>query len=216
MQYDSCIDFPSPSRLSKRYGKEIVNYYAGLRPFRSTPSLPPLTHSSPIGSPLNRLSFLRSQAGFLRAALPHAKFLLLNNLGALSSSKSHLAFLDYPSLEPVLSNLYDLDDGEVIANYDSSKLQVPTVLFLGVDERYELENGLVPDSDGFQFEGVGWVYKGRPYFAVDVTDMMKDGRLGKNLVEREGWSWLPGRDLQLMIVPKEGKPVPLLGLRKPS
>lgn len=91
----------------------------------------------------------------------------------------------------------------IIANYDSTKPQLPTVLFLGVDEKYEMEGGKVPENGGFEFAGG---YEGRPYFAVDVTEVMKEGKaqLSDLEVEGEGRQWLkPG--LQLGIVPREGE-----------
>ncbi|KAF8442604.1 NUDIX hydrolase domain-like protein [Terfezia claveryi] len=175
MQYDSTIDFPGTSKLSKRYGKEIVNYYGG--------------------SPLNRLSFLRSKPSFLRAALRQGRFLLLNNLNALSASSSHLAFLTYDEASGLVRSVYELTDEEVVENYDSSKKVLPTVLFLGVDEEYVLEDG--KDAE-VVFEGG---YKGRPYFAVDVSEIVERGELPPTLLGR-GWEWLK-QGLQLGIVMRE-------------
>ncbi|RPB26707.1 hypothetical protein L211DRAFT_780713 [Terfezia boudieri ATCC MYA-4762] len=175
MQYDSTMEFPGTSKLSQRYGKEIVNYYGG--------------------SPLNRLSFLRSKPAFLRAALRQGRFLLLNNLNALLASSSHLALLTYDEASGLVGSVYELTDEEVVENYDSSKKVLPTVLFLGVDEEYVLEDG--KDAE-VVFEGG---YKGRPYFAVDVSELVERGELPPTLLGR-GWEWLK-QGLQLGIVMRE-------------
>ncbi|KAF8425591.1 NUDIX hydrolase domain-like protein [Tirmania nivea] len=172
MQYDSTTGLGT-GKLSKRYGKEIVNYYGG--------------------SPLNRLSFLRSKSSFLRAALPQGRFLLLNNLNALSASSSHLAFLTYDKVSRLVESVYELMDEEVVENYDSSKKVLPIVLFLGVDEGYVLEDG---KDAGVVFEGG---YKGRPYFAVDVSEIAGTEWLPRDILE-ERREWLKqGQQLGIVI-----------------
>lgn len=160
----------------------------------------PLTYT--LGSPLNRLSFLRSKTPFLRAALPHAKFLLLKNLNALSSpDPTHLAFLAYQDVKSVVGTAYDLDEDKLIAAYDSSLSEegAPIILFLGVDEDYVLEKergeGEVAEPERFAYEG----YRGRPYFAVDLTTKRVEEAIGMKLEEN-------GRIFQrnVELVPKEG------------
>ncbi|KAL7274131.1 NADH pyrophosphatase [Rhizina undulata] len=135
----SGVDYPN-SMLSRKFGKEIVNYFSG--------------------SPLNRVSFLRSNNAFLRAALPHSKFLLLKDLEPLASSPQHLAFLTYPDVRGLIGNPYELDEEKYITAYDS-RVEVPQLLFLGLDEK--------KNDVGFEYEGEGGKYSGQPYFAVDVT-----------------------------------------------
>jgi len=93
--------------------------------------------------------------------------------------------------------VYDLTDEEVVENYDSSKKVLPIVLFLGVDEGYVLEDG---KDGGVVFEGG---YKGRPYFAVDVGELVERGELPPTLLG-EGREWLK-QGLQLGIVMREGE-----------
>lgn len=197
MQYDSTVEFPGTSKLLKRYGKEIINYYGGIL---QPPLATPIDMSSLIrhpGTPLNRLSFLRSKPTFLRAALPQGRFLLLNNLNALSASSLHLAFLGYEEASGLVGSVYELTDEEVVENYDSSKKVLPTVLFLGVDEGYVLEEGR---DRGVVFDGG---YKGRPYFAVDVSEVVGRGELPEHIL-KGGREWLK-QGLQLGIVMREGE-----------
>jgi NAD+ diphosphatase len=135
------------SLLSKKFGPEIANYFSG--------------------SPLNRLSFLRSETAFLQAAFchPHARFLLLNNLAPLvQSDPGHLAFATYSDVAPLTGAApFAKTEEEVIAEYDSSEEQV-VIVFLGVDEQNALP---LSETAGEVFEYKE--FKGAPYFAVDVT-----------------------------------------------
>ena len=126
------------SMLSKRFGREVANYFSG--------------------SPLNRVSFLRQKHTVIASALAHpsAKFLLLNNLAPLGRDSSNLAYVSYEDFKPLLEGKdFGKSEEEMIEEYDSS-VSSPLVVFLGLDEKQE---------DGFGYE----MYKGTPYFAVDVT-----------------------------------------------
>ncbi|KAL0639513.1 NADH pyrophosphatase [Maublancomyces gigas] len=132
------FDYPE-SMLSRKFGREVVNYFAG--------------------SPLNRVSFLRASHPFLRAALPSARILLLRELAPLSSSANNLAWVDYPSVSALIGTPFDLEEAKLIENFDS-RTETPTLVFLGLDEKV---------SDAFQFARDGVTYTGQPYFALDVT-----------------------------------------------
>ncbi|KAF8468167.1 NUDIX hydrolase domain-like protein [Kalaharituber pfeilii] len=118
MPYDPYAGaLPATTPLSKKYGREIINYFSD--------------------SPLNRLSFLRPETPFLRSCLPCARFLPLNNLLPLTSSPSRLAFVSYTELAPLLDSLdlYKTTDEEWIAEYDSvdPRYRGASVVFLGLD-----------------------------------------------------------------------------------
>jgi NAD+ diphosphatase len=138
---------PDDSMLSARFGREVANYFSG--------------------SPLNRLSFLRTDHDFLRAAFAHpsAAFLLMNGLNPLVKGDSaHIAFASRPDVEPLTGpDPFAKPEEEMIAEFDSEKTQ-PLILFLGVDEKDLLpSNGT--DGGAFKYKE----YNGSPYFAVDVT-----------------------------------------------
>ncbi|KAJ6146978.1 hypothetical protein N7497_008960 [Penicillium chrysogenum] len=127
------------SMLSRHFGKETANYFSS--------------------SPINRLSFLRSDHPFLSTALKHpsARFVLLNNLAPLTPSPAQLHYAKYDEVQKLVPHdIFDTSEEEMIKNYDSRKTH-PTLIFLGLDENRK-EGGLA------------WkIYSGTPYFAVDVT-----------------------------------------------
>lgn len=138
--------------LSQKFGRETANYFSG--------------------SPLNRLSFLRGDRDFLRAAFSHPStgFLLMKNLAPLvqKDDTSQLAFVSGPEVHSLTGvDPFDKTEEEQIRDYNSAEKHPPVVLFLGVDDR-----GVVPFSSsasqtGHVFE---WKeFKGTAYFAVDVT-----------------------------------------------
>jgi len=125
------------SMLSRKFGREVANYFSG--------------------SPLNRVSFLRSDHDFLNKAFayPSASFLLMNGLAPLGKDKSTLAYVGRDEVLPLVgSEPFKQLEAEQIRTFNSS-IDKPVVLFLGLDEK----------SKGFTFKGFG----GHPYFAVDVT-----------------------------------------------
>lgn len=132
--------------LSLKFGKEIANYFTG--------------------SPLNRLSFLRTNHDFLRAAFAHstAAFLPMNRLNPLVQSDSRLAFVSRQDVVSVTGpNPFSKEEEELIRDFNSEETQ-PLILFLGVDEKGQLPSSSTADGT-FQYKE----YQGRPYFAVDVT-----------------------------------------------
>ncbi|EFE39372.1 hypothetical protein TRV_05965 [Trichophyton verrucosum HKI 0517] len=126
--------------LSRKFGKETVNYFSS--------------------SPLNRVSFLRSDNLFLSNALKHpsARFLLFNELAPLSRNPTELHYASYQEVESIIPlDLFDKSEKEIIESYDSGKT-VPLVVFLGLNESQTEVGGFVYRT-----------YKGAPYFALDVT-----------------------------------------------
>ncbi|KAL8849578.1 MAG: hypothetical protein Q9221_005452 [Calogaya cf. arnoldii] len=126
------------SMLSRKFGKEIANYFSG--------------------SPLNRVSFLRTDHSFLSAALKHpsTSFLVFNNLNPLARDPSNLEFLSYADVQPLIGeNSYSKSEEQLVSEYNST-VTVPQLLFLGLDER---------NKQGLTFN----IYTGSPYFALDVT-----------------------------------------------
>ncbi|KAI4672190.1 hypothetical protein J4E81_008805 [Alternaria sp. BMP 2799] len=112
------------SMLSRRFGKEVANYFSG--------------------SPLNRVGFLRPDHQFLSSALNHPSttFLLFNKLEPLTKSGSELARCTFADVKSIIGeNPFEKSEEEVIAQYNSS-LYVPQVIFLGLDER----------KDGFKYK----------------------------------------------------------------
>ncbi|KAL9129495.1 MAG: hypothetical protein Q9217_002055 [Psora testacea] len=110
------------------------------------------------GSPLNRVSFLRTDHSFLSAALKHSStsFLLFNNLSPLAKDPTKLEYASYKDVQPLIGeNPYSKTEEELISEYNST-ITIPQLLFLGLDESQR--------SD-FQWT----VYHGAPYFALDVT-----------------------------------------------
>lgn len=156
------------SHLTQKFGRETANYFSG--------------------SPLNRLSFLRTDGPFLRAAFTHrdARFLLLNNLAPLvQADPAHLAFATHADVAPLTgADPFAQSEEEMIAGYDSSEEQV-VVVFLGVDEKGELplsggdkgEGG--EEEEGFRYRD----FKGAPYFAVDVTPRGKTADAARALIK---------------------------------
>lgn len=111
-----------------------------------------------IGSPLNRVSFLRTEHPFLSAALRHpsTSFLLFNNLNPLAKDHTKLAYASFQDVRSLIGDdPYGKGEDELTAEYNSTK-SIPQLVFLGLDERLK---------DGLQWN----IYSGAPYFALDVT-----------------------------------------------
>lgn len=108
---------------------------------------------------MNRLSFLRTEHPFLAAALKHpsTRFILLKDLAPLTQSPAELYYAQYEDVQKLVpADIYDKSEEEMIRDYDSRRT-VPQLVFLGLDES---------DKDGT----MEWkIYKGRPYFALDVS-----------------------------------------------
>lgn len=110
--------------LSRRFGKEVANYFSG--------------------SPLNRVGFLRPDHQFLSSALHHPSttFLLFNKLEPLVKTGTEIARCSFADVKPIIGeNPFEKSEEEIIAQYNSS-LYVPQIIFLGLDER----------KDGFKYK----------------------------------------------------------------
>ncbi|KAK4996030.1 hypothetical protein LTR28_000322 [Elasticomyces elasticus] len=127
------------SMLTRKFGKEVANYFSG--------------------SPLNRVGFLRGDHTFLSNALKHptTSFLLCKDLQPLIKEKSSLAFVKYDDVQPLIGeDPYSKTEDEMINDYNSTTI-IPQMIFLGLDQR--VKDALVYKD----------VYKGAPFFAVDIT-----------------------------------------------
>ncbi len=132
------------SMLSRKFGREVANYFAG--------------------NPLNRLSFLRTDHVFLRAAFSHpsARFLLLESLAptVTEDKPPRLGFVSTDDVVPLTGpDPFVRTEEELIKGYNSEEPR-PIVLFLGIDDK-----GLMGNKGDFRYKA----YEGSPYFAVDVT-----------------------------------------------
>ncbi|KAJ5461487.1 uncharacterized protein N7458_003039 [Penicillium daleae] len=127
------------SMLSRRFGKETVNYFSS--------------------SPINRLSFLRNDHPFLSSALTHpsTQFLLLNSLAPLTRSPAEVYYAKYDEVRNLIpQDVFDQSEEEMIKGFDSRKTHA-NLIFLGLDESRQ-EGSMTHKT-----------YSGIPFFAVDVT-----------------------------------------------
>ena len=111
-----------------------------------------------LGSPLNRVSFLRTDHAFLSAALKHSStsFLLFNNLSPLAKDPTKLEYASFKDIQPLIGDdPYSKTEEQLVSEYNSS-ITIPQLLFLGLDEH---------KKTGFEWT----IYHGSPYFALDVT-----------------------------------------------
>lgn len=105
------------SMLSRKFGREVANYFSG--------------------NPLNRVSFLRADHAFLSSAFTHpsTSFLLLENSSPSVKDSSSLAYLTKSDIEPLTgSDFFEKTEDEWVKNFNSSVAR-PVVLFLGLDEK---------------------------------------------------------------------------------
>lgn len=137
------------------------------------------------GSPINRVSFLRANHDFISKALTHPTtlFMLFNNLAPLAKDPTQLAYVSHDDVKPLIGeNPFDKTEAELIDEYNSS-ITLPLVLFLGLDER---------KKDGFEHG----IYKGTPYFAVDVTPRGTVEKQATSVIEAvkaKGHTFIEGR-----------------------
>ncbi|KAK4200474.1 putative peroxisomal NADH pyrophosphatase [Triangularia verruculosa] len=151
------------SHLTAKFGRETANYFSG--------------------SPLNRLSFLRTEHAFLAPAFKHpsASFLLMDNLAPLISTEntSQLAFVSLPEIVDTLGNtVFEKTEEELIKEFNSEDRE-QIVVFLGVDEKGVL-SGHGRSEEKFRYKE----FEGVPYFAVDVTKWENKEQL-KERIEKE-------------------------------
>ncbi|KAL4939258.1 hypothetical protein BDV06DRAFT_199240 [Aspergillus oleicola] len=158
------------SMLARRFGKETVNYFSS--------------------SPLNRLSFLRSDHPFLSAALKHpsTRFVILKDLAPLTRSPAALYYAKYDEVRKLVpQSIYDKSEEDIIREHDSRKTE-PHLVFLGVDESVE------KDANAFSWK----IYAGTPYFALDISEKGSEEQQGnaREVIrgfEEKGLSFLQAR-----------------------
>ncbi|KAI0476936.1 NUDIX hydrolase domain-like protein [Xylaria cf. heliscus] len=105
------------SMLSRKFGREVANYFSG--------------------SPLNRVSFLRGDHAFLNAAFGHpsTSFLLLDNYSPLAKDTANLAYVSKEDVVPLTGpEPFKETEAEQIKSFNSTITQ-PVILFLGLDEK---------------------------------------------------------------------------------
>lgn len=162
------------SMLSRKFGREAANYFAG--------------------SPLNRLSFLRSDHSFISSAFTHpsTSFLLCNNLSPAAKDPSHLAYVTHSEIKSLTGeNPFEKTEEQLIKEYRSD-VTSPLVLFLGLDEE---------KKNGFQYKQ----YEGTPFFAVDITPKGTVKKQAEDVVEavtQKGYIFLEGRAAMSLNAPE--------------
>lgn len=131
------------SMLTRRFGKEVVNYYAGGR--------------------LNRYSFLRPDVAFLRraAAASDARYIALSKLNPVVQDQSSLALFTLEDVKPLIgAEPFSLSESEAEAQFDSSA-PAALLVFLGM-----LDDGASTTEVESTDHGT---IKGQPHFAVDIS-----------------------------------------------
>lgn len=119
---------------------------------------------------MNRLSFLRTDHAFLSAAVKHpsARFILLKDLLPLIKGPNSLYHAEYKDIQRLVPpTVFDKSEEEMLKEFDS-RITKPDLVFLGVDE-----SAAASVQTGEEL--LQWtIYKGRPYFALDVSEKGTD------------------------------------------
>lgn len=137
------------------------------------------------GSPLNRVSFLRTDHPFLSAAVKHpsTSFLLFNDLSPLAKDPTKLEYASFEDVKPLIGeNPYSKSEEQIISEFNSTTT-TPQLLFLGLDE---------DKKSGFKWN----IYHGSPYFALDVTPKGSVSSEAEKLIESmtsRGLQFVEGR-----------------------
>lgn len=162
------------SMLTRRFGREAINYYAGGH--------------------LNRFSILRADAGFLaRAATsPAARYLVLHQLSPLTVDKSRLALLPFDDVKPLLgADPFRLSEDEAVREFDSTA-ETPLLVFLGVDEGSQAAAKFSSDHGPI---------RGEPFFALDATPRGPYAEAAAALVQKlEGQGLVLQKDARAMTL----------------
>ncbi|PYH42703.1 NAD(+) diphosphatase [Aspergillus saccharolyticus JOP 1030-1] len=185
--------------LARQFGRETVNYFSS--------------------SPLNRLSFLRSDHPFLSAALKHpsTRFVILKDLAPLTKAPAEPYYARYDEIRTLVPDtIYDKSEEEILKAYDSRKT-VAAPIFLGLDESAS-SSSQQPPNGGEDGEGrLAWKnYAGRPYFALDITPRGSEEQqtLSKKVMEEleaKGLKFLQAR-VVMSFPANEGMSLPSLPL----
>lgn len=157
------------SMLSVKFGRELANYFAG--------------------SPLNRVGFLRGDHAFLRSAFSHpsARFLLLHELAPLvDETQKSLGYVSYADVKGFTGpDPFEKTEEDMIKSFNSED-EEPLILLLGLDEANRLRAPKTEDLFAYK------EWKGRPYFAVDVSPRGKLSESASeviNAVKDKGFSF---------------------------
>jgi NAD+ diphosphatase len=161
------------SVLSRKYGKEVTNYFSG--------------------SPISRVSFLREDHDFLDEVVKQAKIIVFKNLAPLTSnSGGKIEYLSFCDVEPIIGKSpYATSEKETIATFTPTS-PTPVLIFLGLDES-------APDPKPSFKSGK---YSGTPTFALDVSELSEGSSTTtlsaiKTLVDKlsstEGYTWSADR-----------------------
>ncbi|RXW24948.1 hypothetical protein EST38_g902 [Candolleomyces aberdarensis] len=180
------------------------------------------------GSPLNRLSWLRTSHSFLNAviALPHTRWLLFNGgqpllVSPQTQGDRSLEFLSTDDVKPFLgSETYfgqgqkpgdQISDGTEEGEHShhsptqSARIRGAPIIFVGVHETERDVAAALPTSEFKNPEVAIQKLKGTPYFALDVAEL---GLSGDEIRERlEGtlskngrtFSWAEPRSLMTTL-----------------
>jgi NAD+ diphosphatase len=179
------------SMLTRRFGKEVINYYSGSR--------------------LNRYSFLRADRAFLRraAATPATRYIALNNLSGILVDKSTLATFPIEDVKALVgAQPFDHTEEEYVKQFDSTVTRPPLVVFLGMLDApaQGAADGVTSESVEVETTDHGSV-TGQPYFAVDVTprgSYTDAANAFEKLYESKGWS-VEKNPRAMALAPDAGK-----------
>lgn len=110
---------------------------------------------------------------------------------------ANLAYASHADVKPLIGqNPFEKSEEELIKEFNSEK-STPLVLFLGLDER---------KKDGFEHG----IYKGTPFFAIDVTPKGSIVEAANALIESQkakGFSFIEGR-MHMSLNAPEGTHIP--------
>ena len=113
-------------------------------------------------------------------------FLLLKDLAPLAHDPSRLAYASYQDVKPLIGDSpYTQTEDKLIESYDSSKTTAQLV-FLGLDERVSGTTDFLTYTS----------YKGKPYFALDITSKSPIAQACEDLTSKmkdKGLTFLEGR-----------------------
>lgn len=138
------------------------------------------------GSPLNRLSWLRTSRSFLNAvvASPTARWILFNGGQPLIAShvgtpKGSLALLTTQDVKPLLGAEPFFgqceQEGELSSSdipiLEAARLRGPSIVFLGLKETETLGTSALPSSEFKDPEAAVAKLTGIPYFSADIADL---------------------------------------------